>query len=47
MQRDCMYWKPYYNEANKFLLSTKELFVEFVAESIAMATASFQKLLKK
>ena len=46
MQLDCSCWKSYYYEADKFLLSTKELFVEFAAQSIAIAFASFQKLLK-
>ena len=41
-----MCWKLYYYEADKFILSTKEIFVEFVSQSIAMATVSFQKLLK-
>ena len=46
MQLDCICWKSYYYEADKFLLSAKEHFVEFLAQSIAKAIASFQKLLK-
>ena len=40
-QLDCIRWKAYYYEADKFLLSTKELIVEFVAQSIATDIASF------
>ena len=46
MQLDCICWKSYYYEADKFPLSIKELFVEFVAQSIAIAIASFQKSVK-
>ena len=46
MQLDCICWKSNYYEADKFLFSTKELFVEFVAQSIAIVIANFQKLLK-
>ena len=34
--------KSYYYEADKFLLSTKVLFVEFVAQIIAIAITSYQ-----
>ena len=44
MQLYCICRKSYYYEAYKFLLSTKELFVEFVAQSIAIASANLQKL---
>ena len=46
MHLDCMCCKSNYYEADKFLISTKDLFDEFVAQSIAMAIASCQKLLK-
>ena len=45
MQLDCICWKSCFYEAGRFLLSTKELLVEFVAQSIAIDTANFQKLL--
>ena len=43
MQLDCICCKSYYCDADTFLLSTKELFVEFRAQSIAVAIASCQK----